>query len=82
MDDLLGSNMTNVEAMFMIEALDNERARWLEIIQLNKGDLEGFDYENDLVILEEFISKVKEEIIKKFDEDVIKFAHFPRGKRL
>lgn len=72
-------NFSKAEAIQIIESLDDERARWSQIlIDIDDEDV-AFDYKNDIVAIDELISKFKQEAMINFGKDIIELSHFPRG---
>ena len=72
-------SFTKAEAMQIIESLDNERGRWAKILSTTDDEDVAFDYRNDIVAIDELISKFKQEAQKNFGKDIVELSHFPRG---
>jgi uncharacterized membrane protein len=67
------------ETAKIIESLDHERERWIEIANSTNNEDIARDYRNDIVYMDELISKFKTEAQKKFGENISEIAHYPRG---
>ncbi|MBA2367444.1 MAG: hypothetical protein H0V82_00285 [Candidatus Protochlamydia sp.] len=79
MDDQMFIFFSKAEAMQIIESLDNERSRWSQIIKDTNDEDIVFDYKNDIVALDQLITKFKQAAQKDFGEDIVELSHFPRG---
>lgn len=79
MSDSMFIHFSKAEAMQIIESLDNERERWSQILNETNDEDVAFDYKNDIVAIDELISKFKQEAQKNFGKDIIELSHFPRG---
>lgn len=70
------------ETMKIIEALDHERRRWLEIAEKSDKEDEKMDYEEDILVMDELIDRFKKEAKKIYGENIVKLAHAKRGVTL
>lgn len=82
MEDTLAISLKKSEVMQIIESLDHERERWVEIIHSTDDEDVNYDYQNDLTFMDELIHRFKTEAKKRFGDNIVELAHFPRGKSL
>ena len=67
------------ETMKIIEALDHERKRWLEIAETTDNADVKMDYEEDILVMDELIARFKKEAKKMYGDNVVKLANAKRG---
>ncbi len=68
--------------MQIIECLDNEMARWNEIVKNTQNEHVKFDYDNDIIALEKLIKRFKIKAQNIYGDNIVELAHWTRGVSL